>query len=228
MSDGTQIHAGHRQRLYHSYLQQAGLDGFSDVVVLELLLTFAIPRKDTNPIAHALLDNFGTLYAVFEAPVDSLRKVEGMTTRAAVLLHLQPQLWKRYATSRQADIRIFPTHADCARYIIAQFRGAREEQVHMMSLDAKCKLLDYRKISEGSVNSTVLPVRKVVEAALAVNATSVVIAHNHTSGIALPSKDDLQVTSLLQTALKCVEIHLVDHIIVADEDYVSFRDSGLL
>lgn len=219
-----QVHAGHRQRLYESYLQ-VGLDGFSDIVVLELLLTFAIPRKDTNEIAHALLDHFGSLYAVFEAPPASLMQVPGVTKRAAILLHLEPQLWKRYAASQQADTRIFSTRDQCTRYLLTQFRGAREEQVRMMCLDAKCKLLDCRKISEGSVNSTVLPIRKVVEAALAVNATSVIIAHNHTSGIALPSKEDLQATSLLYTALQCVDILLVDHIIVADEDYVSLKES---
>ena len=227
MSEASEIHKGHRQRLYDSYLQ-TGLDGFSDVVVLELLLTFAIPRRDTNAIAHGLLQRFGSLYAVFEAPTESLMQVPGVTQRAAVLLHMQPQLWRCYAASRQAGTRIFPTREDCANYILSQFRGAREEQVHMMSLDAKCKLLDYRKVSEGSVNSTVLPIRKVVEAALAVNATSVLIAHNHTSGIALPSKEDLQATALLQTALKCVDVYLIDHIIVADEDYVSLKDSGYL
>lgn len=225
--EDAQMHAGHRQRLYEAYLQ-VGLDGFSDVIVLELLLSYAIPRKDTNPIAHSLLDRFGSLYAVFEAPPESLMQAEGMTRRAAILLHMQPQLWRRYAASRQADTRIFPTRAACADYMLTQFHGAREEQVHMMCLDAKCKLLDYRKISEGSVNYTALPVRKVVEFALAVNATSLMIAHNHTSGIALPSKEDLQVTSMLSTALECVDIHLIDHIIVADEDYVSLRDSGLL
>lgn len=227
MSEESELHKGHRQRLYDSFLA-SGLDSFSDITVLELTLTFAIPRKDTNGIAHSLLDRFGSLYAVFEAPPDSLLQVPGMTKRAALLLHMLPQLWKRYSASRLAGTRIFPTRADCADYMLTQFRGAREEQVHMMCLDAKCKLLHYRKISEGSVNSTPLPVRKVVEIALAVNATSVVIAHNHTSGIALPSKEDLQTTDLLLTALKCVDVHLIDHIIVADEDYVSLKDSGYL
>ena len=227
MDEQKPIHAGHRQRLYESYLQ-AGLDGFSDIVVLELLLTYAIPRRDTNEIAHALLSHFGSLYAVFEAPTASLLQVPGVTERAAILLHMQPQMWKRYALSRQADTKIFTTREDCIRYLLAQFRGAREEQVHMMCLDAKCKLLDCRKISEGSVNSTPLPIRKVVETALAVNATSILIAHNHTSGIALPSREDLQVTSLLQTALQCVDIHLLDHVIVADDDYVSMKDSKYL
>ena len=227
MSEGENIHKGHRQRLYESYLS-AGLDAFPDLVVLELLLTYAIPRRETNTIAHGLMDRFGALYAVFEAPTDSLLQVPGMTQRAAVLLHMLPRLWTRYAASRQADTRIFPTRADCAKFILSQFHGAREEQVHMLSLDAKCKLLDYRKVSEGSVNSTVLPIRKIVEAALAVNATSVVIAHNHTSGIALPSREDVSATDLLQTALQCVDIHLIDHIIVADADYVSLKDSGLI
>ena len=227
MEGSANIHAGHRQRLYESY-RSAGLDGFPDLVVLELLLTFAIQRRETNTIAHGLLERFGALYAVFEAPTESLLQVPGMTQRAAVLLHMQPQLWKRSAASRAADTRLFPTRADCAKFILSQFRGAREEQVHMLCLDAKCKLLDYRKVGEGSVNSTLLPIRKIVETALAVNASSVVIAHNHTSGIALPSREDISATDLLQTALQCVDVQLIDHIIVADEDYVSLKDSGLL
>lgn len=227
MAEKDNLHSGHRQRLLDRY-SVGGLDSFSDVEVLELLLAYAIPRKDTKALAHRLLDTFGTLSAVIEAPQPSLQNVEGMTQRAATLLRMQPQLWKRYDLSRRRDTPYFPTTESCGDYLIPFFRGLREERVRLLCMDAKCHLLDCREVSYGSVNSTTLPIRRIVETALAVNATCVVVAHNHTSGIALPSKEDLDSTRRLMEALSAVDILLADHLVVADEDYVSLRDSKLL
>lgn len=225
MAEQKNIHAGHRQRLFDRYAA-SGIEGFSDVELLELILTFAIARKDTNPIAHRLLDTFGSLGAVLDAPLLSLQKVEGVTRRAATLLRLLPQSWKRYELSHQSETKVFMTTEACGDYLVPFFRGLREERVRMMCLDAKCKLLDCREVSSGSVNSAAMPIRCIVETALAVNATSVVIAHNHTSGVALPSKEDIHSTQRLKEALASVDIFLVDHLIVADSDYVSLRDTA--
>ncbi len=224
MAEQKNIHAGHRQRLFDRYAQ-SGIDSFSDVELLELLLTYAIPRKDTNPIAHRLLDTFGGLSAVLEAPQLSLQKVEGMTQRAATMLRLLPQSWKRYDLSRQSETKIFRTTEECGDYLVPFFRGLREEHVRILCLDAKCKLLDCREISQGSVNFAAMPIRRIVETALAVNATSVMVAHNHPSGIALPSTDDIDATMRLKEALANVDIILIDHIVVSDNDYVSMLDS---
>lgn len=227
MAEQKNIHAGHRQRLFDRYAK-SGIDSFSDIELLELLLAYAIPRKDTNPIAHRLLETFGNFSAVLEAPQLSLQNVEGMTQRAATMLHLLPQSWKRYDLSRQRETKIFQTTEACGDYLVPFFRGLREERVRLLCLDAKCMLLDCREISQGSVNSAAMPIRRIVETALAVNATSVVLAHNHTSGIALPSKEDVDATVRLKEALAGVDILLIDHMIVADNDYVSLHDSLLL
>lgn len=227
MAEQKNIHAGHRQRLFDRYAE-SGLEGFSDVEVLELVLTFAIPRRDTNPIAHRLLDTFGNLAAVLEAPLISVKNVEGMTQRAATLLHLMPQLWNRYDLSRQRGTKYFSTTGACGDYLLPFFRGLRNEHIRLMCLDAKCQLLDCREVSFGSVNSASMPIRRIVETALAVNASLVVLAHNHTSGIALPSREDLDATRRLKEALSGVDVFLMDHIIIADNDYVSLRDSKLL
>ena len=227
MAEQEQLHTGHRQRLFDRY-KKIGLEHFSDVEVLELVLTYAIPRKDTNPVAHRLLDTFGALHAVFEAPVTSLQKVEGMTQRAAELLRLLPQVWTRYETSCSRDTKFFSTTEACGNYLMPFFRGLREERIRIMCLDAKCQLLDCREVSKGSVNTASMPIRSIVETALSVNATAVIIAHNHTSGIALPSKEDLDATKRLEEALSAVDIYLIDHIIAAGDDYVSLRDSMLL
>ena len=204
MSD-PQMHKGHRQRMKDRFREE-GLDNFSEVQALELLLFYCIPQKDTNPIAHELLNHFGSLSQVLEAPVEELVKVPGIGENAAVLLKLVTDMG-RY-------------------YLVPRFFGRRVETVFLLCLDAKCKVLCCKEVGEGSVNSAGFSIRKIVELALGVNATSVVLAHNHPSGVALPSPEDIQTTRRLAAALRAVEIHLADHIIVADDDHISMVQSG--
>lgn len=219
------IHDGHRKRLKQLFRDE-GLDNFYDYQALELLLYYCIPRKDTNPIAHTLIDHFGSLAQVLEAPVEELQRVEGIGEHAATFLHLVTEISRYYLVNRAEQIKILPTIEDCARYLVPHFYGRRNETVFLLCLDAKCKMLCCREVGEGSVNSAGISIRKIVETALAVNATSVVLAHNHPSGIAIPSGDDIQTTRRIAAALSAVEIHLADHIVVADDDYVSMVQSG--
>ena len=219
------IHDGHRQRLKNQFLR-SGLDGFSEVQALELLLFYCIPRKDTNPIAHALLDRFGSLAQVLEAPVEELMQVENVGEQAATFLHLVTEVGRYYMVNRNSQVKILPSLEACAQYLVPHFYGRRNEAVFLLCLDAKCKVLSCREIGEGSVNSTGISVRKVMECALAVNATTVVLAHNHPSGVAIPSGDDVLTTRRIAAALAAVDIHLADHIVVADGDYVSMAQSG--
>ena len=219
------IHKDHRQRVRERYLKE-GLDGFSEVQVLELLLFYVIPRQDTNPIAHRLIDRFGSLHQVLEAPVEELEKVEGIGPNAALLLSLITAVARVYAVNRTEKQKILRTIEDCGEYLKSFFIGRRSEMVYLLCLDAKCKVLGCREIGEGSVNSANVPIRRIVETALGLNATSVVLAHNHPSGIALPSGEDVLTTHRVAAALSTVDIVLVDHIIVADDDYVSMVQSG--
>lgn len=219
------IHKDHRQRVRERYLKE-GLDGFSEVQVLELLLFYVIPRQDTNPIAHRLIDRFGSLYQVLEAPVEELEKVEGIGPNAALLLSLITAVARVYAVNRTEKQKILRTIEDCGEYLKSFFIGRRSEMVYLLCLDAKCKVLGCREIGEGSVNSANVPIRRIVETALGLNATSVVLAHNHPSGIALPSGEDVLTTHRVAAALSTVDIVLVDHIVVADDDYVSMVQSG--
>lgn len=219
------IHSGHRQRVKERF-QKEGLDNFSDIQVLELLLFYAIPRQDTNPIAHALLDHFGSLPQVLEAPVEELEKVPGVGHNAAMLLSLVPAAGRYYMVRRSQQATILNTIKACGDYLKSVFIGRRTEMVYLLCLDAKCKVLCCRQVAEGSVNSANVPIRRIVEMALAANATSVVLAHNHPSGIAVPSDEDIATTQRVAAALSTVEITLADHIIVADDDYVSLVHSG--
>ena len=218
------MHEGHRQRLKKRFLEE-GLDGFTDVQALELLLFYAVPRVDTNPIAHALLDHFGSLSQVLEAEPAELTKIAGIGESAALLLHLVPQLGRKYMVDRTAESRVLPTLESCAQYLVPRFFGRKTETVFLLCLDAKCKVLGCKEVGQGATNSTAVSVRRIVETAIGVNASAVVLAHNHPSGLAVPSPEDIQVTRQIAQALKAVEIVLADHIIVADDDYVSIAAS---
>ncbi len=219
------IHQGHRQRLKERFRKE-GLENFSDIHVLELLLFYSVPRRDTNPLAHELLNTFGSLRGVLEASPEDLAAVKGMGEGSAQLLALIPQLLKRYFASTQGTESILDTTAACGRYLVPRFFMAREEQVHLLCLDAKCKLLDSRVLQTGTVNNVGISVRKIMEVALRIGATSVILAHNHTSGIALPSQEDMDTTRRLWSALNAAGITLADHIIVAGDDFVSMQADG--
>ena len=221
------IHEGHRERM-RKQLKTSGMDSLSDVQVLEVLLYYAAPRGDTNPAAHALLKRFGTLDGVFSAPETELRKIDGVGEVAAQLLLLVPQVARRCLMSRSTQIQVLDTTSKCGQYLLPFFHGEREEVVYLLCLDAKCKALDCVLIHRGGVNVASIAARKVVKAALDANATSVVLAHNHPSGLALPSQEDKQTTMVLKAALDAVGVVLADHIIVADDDFVSMRDDGIL
>jgi len=219
------IHGGHRERLKKRFLQQ-GLDGFTDIQALELLLFYSIPRQDTNPIAHKLLHHFGSLSQVLEAPAEELIKIGGIKEHSALLLNLINQMGRFYLVDKAKRERVLPTIEDCARYLQPYFYGRMRETVFLLCMDAKCKALCCKEMGEGGINSAAVSVRKIVETAIREGASTVVLAHNHPSGIAIPSPEDIQTTRRIAAALHSVEIALADHIVVADDDYVSMVQSG--
>lgn len=221
------VHDGHRQRKKEQF-RMHGLDAFADHEVLELLLYYAIPRRDTNPVAHRLMERFGSLDGVFSATVEELEEVEGMGKNAATLLALWMPLYRRVRTKPTAKEVILNSTEQAGRYFMDLFFGMRREELYEACLDAKGKLLACCRIAEGSVDAVNINTRRLVENALKCGASAVILAHNHPSGIALPSPDDNTTTLALWDALRAVGIPLIDHIIVADEDYVSLRDNGLL
>ena len=220
------IHDGHRQRLRERFLRE-GLDNFDELQVLELLLFYCVPRQDTNPMAHALLERFGSLAQVLEADPAELRKVPGIGDNAATFLALVMSASRYYQVNKASSAVILPTIEQCGKYLLHRFHGRRNETVFLLCLDAKCKVLCCKEGGEGSVNSAAVPIRRIVEIALGANATSVILAHNHPSGLAIPSGEDVQTTRRLAAALDAVEIVLSDHIVVAEDDFVSMVQSGV-
>ena len=220
------IHAGHRQRLKERFLKES-LDNFEEHQVLELLLFYGIPQRDTNEIAHELIRKFGSLSKVLEATPEELAEVKYVGDNVTTLFRLITEVARYYQVNCAMREQILTSIDACGKYLVPFFHGRQNETVFLLCLDAKCKVLCCEKVGEGSVNSAGVPVRKIVEMALKANATSVILAHNHPSGLAIPSGEDIQTTRRVALALDAVEIGLVDHIIVADNDWVSLVQSEL-
>lgn len=219
------VHDQHRLRTRQRFLK-SGLDSFADHEVLELLLYYAIPRRDTNPIGHDLIDRFGSLSGVFNAPLETLKEVDGVGESAAILLRLVALASQRADLAVAERDMILDDTRSVGAYLLRLFSQERNEAVYELCMDRKGKLLACKRLGEGSASGVNLDVRKLVENALLSSATYVVLAHNHPSGVALPSQDDHTATERARAALAAIQVELRDHIIVADGDFVSYLESG--
>ncbi len=221
------VHSGHRARMKTRYLEQ-GLDALADHEALELLLYYAIPRADVNPLAHRLIERFGSFSAVLEADVQELKQVEGMGESAALLIRLMRDLNRRFLIEKaQGDGRPVLAETEAAgTFFLPYFHGLMEEQVYVAFLDDRFRLLKCRRMFDGGVNSAPVNVRKLVEAAIQYKATNLILAHNHPAGQALPSVEDRDTTRKLAAALQALSLQLADHIIVAGEEFLSMAECG--
>ena len=189
--------------------------------LLELLLFYSIPRKDTNELAHRLISTFGSLNRVFDAPYEELLKVDGMGESSALLISSIPALCRRYAEGAVSGKINLSEPSDAIEYISRKFYRSKSEEFYMLCLDGAGNLTNCCKIGDGAVTSVAVDKRCVLETAFRNNADGVIVAHNHPNGIAAPSKDDINLTVELCSLLKGVGIRLLDHIIVANGDSVS-------
>lgn len=217
---------GHRQRVKERFRKE-GLDHFDERYVLELLLFYCIPRQDTKELACRLLEHFGSIVQVLDATAEELERVPGVGEGVSTFLTLRKEVERYYQIRRAAQQEIcLDSMEACAAYLRPYFLHKHNEMIYLLCLDAKCKVLACKLIGEGSVNSVNVPVRRVVEIALGANASSVIMAHNHPGGIALPSADDIQITARLAQALDAVEIQFVDHFIFSNGECSSMKTCG--
>lgn len=221
------IHDGHRARVRKRFLDH-GLENFDDITALEFLLFYARPQGDTNPLAHALLDRFGSLGAVLEAPVSELVKVPGVKETTAALLKLIPAMSRRFLIQQNNFDGAVDSPAKASRYLLPYFIDAREERSYALFLDVKRRPLGCVELHRGVVNAVGVDARKLASLALERNAVYVILAHNHPSGVALPSAEDEESTRRLAETLKLVGVVVSDHIVMAGGDYVSMRECGML
>ncbi len=213
-------HENHRARLRETF-RKVGVEGMPDHNLLEFLLFYSIPRKDTNELAHRLISTFGSLNRVFDADYEQLLSVEGMGESSALLISTIPGICRRYAEGQTKGKINLSAPEDAVEYIRKKYYGCKVEVFYMMCLDALGNLINCTKLGEGTSGKVLIDKREVLEVALRTNADKVIFAHNHPNGIAAPSKEDLSLTSDLSSILSSVGIRLADHIIIADNDSLS-------
>ena len=218
MLDKKGIHDGHRQRLKNKFLEN-GFQGFEPHNILELLLFYSIPRKDTNEIAHDLLNQFGSLKNVFNAELEDLIQVKGITENSATLIRMIPKIAQEYMNDSLKDGVVFDTANKIGRFFVNKFLGERNEIVYAMLLNNKYELLSVVKLHEGSVNSAMVSARKILESVVKTNAAMLVLAHNHPEGNVCPSMDDINTTADLMAAFKAFEIDLIEHFVISGNEF---------
>lgn len=225
-SESENVHSGHRSRLRERFLKE-GLDNFEKHNALELLLFYSIPQKDTNKLAHKLIDTFGSLSEVFDASYDDLCSVKGVGPNTATLIKLMPELFRKYEVDKLNKESVFLNDSElAAEYACKFFKGMTEEKLYLICLDSRCRLISFDLMSEGTMKSTPLNARLIIETAFKNKATSLILVHNHPTGITAPSKSDVNATANLAYVLKQSGLRLDDHIIVGHgNDYFSFRKS---
>ena len=219
------MHENHRERM-RARVEQHGMESLAEHEALEYVLYFCIPRRDTNPIAHALLDRFGRFADVLEADEKELRQVPGVGPATARFLHFLGETDHYALKSRSQTRRRLATTEDLARCIVPLFQGARQEKLLMLALDDRRQLLRTVWLEEGSASGVDMSVNRIASSAVHAGAAFVVLAHNHPDGSVLPSRDDLFSTTEIMRALSLLQIRLLDHIIVAGEEYLSLQDTG--
>lgn len=220
-------HSGHRARMKKKLLEH-GLDAFEPHEVLEILLYYAIPQRNTNDIAKNLIDCFGSISSVLDASMDAL-KGAGLTEHQAIYLKMMPEITRMYMLDKYENPKKVVNYDELAAYIMDKFIGFEEkENVFLMLMDKKGKEVYSGMIAHGDFDGADFSVRDIVMLALNYGAVSAVLAHSHPSGVALPSQADVTATRNVKKALDLVNITLLDHYIVADHDCVSMAESGLL
>ena len=206
-------HYGHRERM-RTRFQKSGLEGFQPHEILELLLFYALPRVDTNPIAHDLIDTFHSLSGVLDADIQDLKRVKGISENAAVFLKLLPELFQQYQLDKLREHAALNTTEKLSAYIAAKLSDAVEEKALLLCLDAHLHLLHCETISAGTAQSTILDTHRIVECAIRMRSSRIVLAHNHPQGKACFSDADLFATQQLRRVLDSMQIQLLDHIVL--------------
>lgn len=218
-------HEGHRERLRERYLR-AGIDGLNEHEVLELMLTYAIPRRDTKPIAKALIERFGSIDRVLKATAEELSAVDGMGPSSAVFLTLFDQVWHLCAEQRSRKGSDLSSVTKVKEHCMGLLSGYREELLYVLCLNPKLELIAAVKMASGTVNGVTVAPRQVAEEALRRGASGVVLAHNHPSGNPSPSREDIRFTTEVRRALEALSIPLYDHIVVGDTA-TSLKENGV-
>lgn len=220
-------HSGHRARL-RARLLDAGGEALSDYELVEYLLTLAIPRRDTKPLAKALLKEFGSLAELVSADPASLLRVTGMGETSVAALKIVQAASLRLLKGRVTERPVLASWSALLDWLRADMGPIAHERVRVLHLDTRNQLLRDEVMSEGTVDQSAIYVREVAKRALELASSAVILVHNHPSGVAEPSRQDIHMTREVAAALDKLGIALHDHIIIGGDSAYSFRNAGLL
>lgn len=221
------VHEGHREKMKQRFVEE-GLGSFEDHQVLEMLLFYTIPRKDTNVMAHHLLGRFGTLESLFDASPEEIQRKGEVSRNTAIFLSMVPELARRYMLMKQGKKPVLDSSAKAGHFITSLFIGKSYEAFYVCCLNSQNHLIYAALVHEGTINEAPVYPRLIVETALRYKASSIILAHNHPGGSLKPSGADIEVTRKICDAMKTISIPVIDHMIAAGSNYFSFAENGLL
>lgn len=218
---------GHRKRLKERF-RLHGLPSLHDYEALELLLFYAVPRKDVKPLAKKLMTAFGGLKGALDASLEDLNKVPGMGENSSLLIRLVKEFGSAYLKERALERDQISCTEDLVKYCMAAMGGLKDERFTVIYLDTRNRIIQVETIQDGTVNQAVVYPRKILEKALHFKASAMILVHNHPSGNTTPSEADIRLTRAVQETAKILDIQVHDHLIIGGNRYLSFREEGLL
>ncbi len=207
------------------FLKQNSFAGFEPHNILEYLLFYTIPIRDTNEIAHRLIDHFGSLSGVFDAPYSELIKVEGIGPHTASLIKTILPLSRAYAEDKESFGTVLISTGSIAKYIKGKYLGYGEEVLSIISMDNKCKVLSFDVVNTGSADLVIADIRRILETLMRTKASVAILAHNHPGGLAFPSQCDLNTTRKIIAACNSIGVKVIEHMIVVNDECISMKET---
>lgn len=216
------LHANHRQRMVEEFLSKGLENGTPPHKIIEMLLFYSIPRKDTNEIAHRLINRFESISGILEADTEELMQVEGVGERTAAFLKLILTVSRQYLDDRYKPRDLLSDNMNrVCRYIVDRYTGYTKEMFAVTSFDSNGKLIKFDMLGHGDVGAVNVSIREIIELVIKRNATAVILSHNHPGSFAIPSESDKRMTQRICRVLDNIKVKLIDHIVISDGDYVS-------
>lgn len=223
MSNEKGIHEGHKERLRRKFCKNDNFSVLEDHEIIEMMLNYADVRRDQNKTAHNLIKRFGSIRGVLDASRADLEKVEGVGKSIATYILMIRQLFAEYNRDvSQVDSARVP-QMELTDYIKSLFDGINKETIYMLCVNAKGKIINVHLIGSGTATGVLLDQREVLSIALASDANGVIFAHNHPMGLAVPSEEDIVSTKSIEKYLKGLDIQMIDHFIVAQDNCISIK-----
>lgn len=217
----------HRKRIREKF-RKAGAKGLHDYELLELLLTYAVPRKDVKPVAKELINHFGGLSGVLDADQKELESTAGLGPASAILIRLMKELCVAYMEEEMKDKDVLSSPGSVVNFARMKLSGLSHEAFIVIYLNVKNAVIDYETMHEGTVDRVVVYPRRIIESALANRASGLILVHNHPSGCPEPSEEDKRLTRAVSDAARALDIRVLDHIVVGKEGHFSFMENCLL